>query len=165
MHLYHLHRLINCLFVRQYVLIFSLFIISYTVDSQSLVIDSLKNNLEYANGERKIDVLNALMEKYICKNDSIAIRYYENVKRLLKLTDYPKGKLTAMKYYGSMKYCMNDLDSAIFYLKMAASIGVNHSIKPETSQLFSKLGFYFQTASELDSSEYYFHRSLSIGIL
>ncbi|MEQ9402515.1 MAG: histidine kinase [Cyclobacteriaceae bacterium] len=134
-----------------------------TAFTQTSTVDSLNVILEKATGRERIDVLNNLLEEYICSHDSLAVVTYNKVRVALKTEDYPKGRLLSLKHYGSMKYCSNDLDSTIYYYRTAANTGLANSLE-ETGQLLSRLGFYFQTAGNFDSSYYYLMKGLNHGV-
>ncbi len=109
----------------------------------------------------RIDSLISLMETTACDQDSLTLMYYGAIKG--SLGGYPRGALKALEQLGKMKYCTGDLDSAIYYYRRAAQIGLQHDLDAESVKLLNRLGFYFQTAGLLDSSSYYLNKGLLLA--
>lgn len=109
----------------------------------------------------RIDSLISLMETTACDQDSLTLLYYGEIKG--SLSDYPRGALKALEQLGKMKYCTGDLDSAIYYYRRAAQIGLQHDLNAESVKLLNRLGFYFQTAGLLDSSSHYLNKGLLLA--
>ena len=109
----------------------------------------------------RIDSLISLMETTVCNQDSLTLVYYREIEGSLE--GYPGGALKALEQLGKMKYCAGDLDSAIFYYRRAAQIGLTHNLSAESVKLLNRLGFYFQTAGLLDSSSFYLHKGLLLA--
>lgn len=144
--------------------IFLLLIPTSETGAQSrVVVDSLRLQLETAAGNDKVDVLNALMAEFSCNKDSLALTYFKAAKEILKSQKYPFGELTSLKQYGSMKYCVGDLDSTKYYFKEAVRIAIEYQLKQEAARLYSNLGYYFQTSGDFDSSAYYFQKGLAVA--
>ncbi|WP_422361568.1 histidine kinase [Reichenbachiella sp.] len=138
-----------------------LLFVNLQVYAQSEKLDSLGYALFLADGEKKTEVLLALMDEHACSNDSMARYYYSAISSSKNKSS--KIIVSSLSSYGKMLYCLGQLDSSTFYYKKALGEAQRLNLPDECPFLYNKIGYMFQSAGQLDSSIFYFNKGIELA--
>lgn len=126
-------------------------------------LDSLKNELRTATGEKRIDVINKLSYTFSFSNlDSSKFYAWKGHDEAVEL-GYTYGQLMAMINIGYSHLDLNKQDSAIYVLKQGIELAQKTENYEVEMDMYLAIGNVYSDLSNHDSTKWAFEKNVSLG--
>lgn len=126
-------------------------------------LDSLKSELNSAQGEKRVDILNKIAFTYGYSNYDSA-RYFGQMANQEAIDlDYINGVLKSYVNIGYSYYDEGRLDTALFLMKKSISEAVNYGNKEGEMDGYLSLGIVYDGKTYLDSAGMSYQKNIAIG--
>ncbi len=150
-------------FIHQIVCFLFFFIFTIPLFAQLKVseIDSLKKNLEKAEGKQRVDILNLLAENSINSSPEKTKEYASEALKLATLLKYEEGKSDAHHKLGVYYYYSDKYEIALQQYTNSLEIAEKLGNKKLISQALSWIGSLYRIQSDHQKAIEYYNKALS----
>lgn len=126
-------------------------------------LDSLRRNLEGAEGKERVHALIDIAQKYSDLAPEKGMDYGQSAQKLSADLDYPLGEAISLEVIGSIHYDLGDFEKAIQYFLKSLKIYQKEGNKKGVAEIYNHIGMCYRDMSNFDKAMEYHKKALKIN--